>query len=286
MKFVCMGFIEESKYEALSEAEGQRMMQECFAYDDELRRGGHFIGGEALQSAKNAVTLRIKNGSVDVTDGPYAETKEMLGGILLLEARDLNHAIALMSRHPGVKVGPFEIRPADECTNELIATRDVAVRSKAVSKGTSIVHRLGINAPIAKVYEALSTINGIADWWTREVTGESKVGGNIQVRFLSIEGVELGSMNMKVVSLVPNQLVQWRFESGPDLWIGTDVTFTLKQEGEVTIVLFCHSNWRETAEFTAHCSMKWATFLLSLKQLVEAGYGKPSPDDLKIDNWN
>ncbi len=126
MKFVCMGFIAESKYESLSEAEGQRMMEDCFAYDDELRRGGHFLGGEALQSAKNAVTLRMKNGSVDVTDGPYAETKEMLGGILLLEARDLNHAIALMSQHPGVKVGPFEIRPADEETNKLIASRDTA----------------------------------------------------------------------------------------------------------------------------------------------------------------
>ena len=128
MKFICMGFIEESKYESLSAEEGQRMMEECFAYDDELRRGGHFIGGETLQSAKSAVTLRIKNGSVDVTDGPYAETKEMLGGILLLEARDMDHAIDLMSRHPGVKVGPFEIRPADEHTNKLIAARDSALR--------------------------------------------------------------------------------------------------------------------------------------------------------------
>lgn len=125
MKFVCLGFIDESKYEALSEAEGQRMMQECFAYDDELRRGGHFLGGEALQSARNAVTLRFKNGSLNVTDGPYAETKEMLGGILLLEARDLNHAIELMSKHPGVIVGPFEIRPADEAINQLIAARQV-----------------------------------------------------------------------------------------------------------------------------------------------------------------
>jgi len=127
-----MGFIEESKYESLSEAEGQRMMEECFAYDDELRRGGHFLGGEALQSAKNAVTLRIKNGAVDVTDGPYAETKEMLGGILFLEARDLNHAIALMSQHPGVKMGPFEIRPADETVNALIAERDAKTLSRKV----------------------------------------------------------------------------------------------------------------------------------------------------------
>lgn len=128
MKFVCMGFIEESKQASLSDAEGQRMMEECFAYDDELRRGGHFLGGEALRSAREAVTLRTIDGKVEVTDGPYAETKEMLGGILLLEARDLNHAIALMSRHPGVRMGPFEIRPADETVNQLIAARDAAIR--------------------------------------------------------------------------------------------------------------------------------------------------------------
>ena len=135
MKFVCMGFMNESKYETLSEAEGRRMMEECLAYDDELRRGGHFIGGEALQSARSAVTLRMKQGSVDVTDGPYAETKEMLGGILLLEARDLNHAIALMSQHPGVKLGPFEIRPADEATNRLIAARDAEMGNRPETTG-------------------------------------------------------------------------------------------------------------------------------------------------------
>ena len=130
MKFVCLGYIEEVKQQSLANEDGQRVMEECFAYDDELRRGGHFIGGEALQSARTAVTLRMKNGRVDVTDGPYAETKEMLGGILLLEARDLNHAIALMSQHPGVKVGPFEIRAADEETNKLIAARSAAHSSE------------------------------------------------------------------------------------------------------------------------------------------------------------
>ncbi len=104
------------------------MMEECFAYDDELRRGGHFIGGEALDSVRKAVTLRMKDGQVEATDGPYAETKETLGGILLLEARDLNHAIALMSKHPGVKMGPFEIRPADETINQLIQLRDAAIK--------------------------------------------------------------------------------------------------------------------------------------------------------------
>ena len=131
MKFVCLGFIDETKFAEVSQEDGQRMMRECFAYDDELRRGGHFLGGEALESARNAVTLRMKDGDVTVTDGPYAETKEMLGGILLLEARDLNQAIALMSKHPGVRMGPFEIRPANEAVNHLIAERNAAIAKEA-----------------------------------------------------------------------------------------------------------------------------------------------------------
>ena len=100
----------------MSESERNAMMDECFAYDDVLREKGHFVGGEALQGAGNATTLRWKNGKVSITDGPYAETKEQLGGILVLEAKDLNHAIQLMSKHPGVKAGPFEIRPAADLT--------------------------------------------------------------------------------------------------------------------------------------------------------------------------
>jgi hypothetical protein len=112
MKYVCLGYIEERKWEAMSESERNAMIDECFDYDDVLRRDGNFVGGEALQSARNAATLRWQNGEVHVTDGPYAETKEQVGGILVLEADDLNQAIQLMSKHPGVKAGPFEIRPA------------------------------------------------------------------------------------------------------------------------------------------------------------------------------
>jgi len=130
MKFVCLGFISEVKFAEVSQEEGHRMMEECFAYDDELRRGGHFLGGEALQSVRSAVTLRMNDGEVEVTDGPYTETKEMLGGILLLEARDMNHAIELMSKHPGVKTGPFEIRPANEFVNQLMAARNAAIAKK------------------------------------------------------------------------------------------------------------------------------------------------------------
>ena len=101
MKYVCLGFVDEAAFNQIPQADAERMMEECFAYDDVLRRGGHFLGGEALDSARNAVTLRMKNGEVEVTDGPFVETKEMLGGILLLEARDPNHAIALLSKHSG-----------------------------------------------------------------------------------------------------------------------------------------------------------------------------------------
>lgn len=124
MKFVCLGYYDEAQWDELSQAQQHTIMEDCFAYDDELRRGGHFVGGEALQSIRNAATLRYRNGKVTVTDGPYAETKEQLGGILLLEARDLNHAIQLMSQHPGVRSGPFEIRPADEEIESLMADRD------------------------------------------------------------------------------------------------------------------------------------------------------------------
>ncbi|MEW6439954.1 MAG: YciI family protein [bacterium] len=119
MKYICLGYYDEKKWEEMPESEQNALMDECFAYDDVLRKNGHFVGGEALRSARSATTLRWKNGKVLTTDGPYAETKEQLGGILVLEARDLNHAIRLMSQHPGVKAGPFEIRPAEDLTEKI-----------------------------------------------------------------------------------------------------------------------------------------------------------------------
>ena len=112
MKYICLGYYDEKQFEGMSQAERNKMLDDCFDYDDLLRKNGHFAGGEALGSAQSATTLRWNNGKALITDGPYAETKEQIGGILILEARDLNHAIQLMSKHPGVKNGPFEIRPA------------------------------------------------------------------------------------------------------------------------------------------------------------------------------
>lgn len=124
MKFVCLGYADMKKLQGYDPAELSALMDQCFAYDDELRRGGHFVGGEALQPPDKAATLWMRDGNVVVTDGPYAETKEQIGGILFLEARDLEHAVALMSKHPGVKIGPFEIRPANEEIHKLVAARN------------------------------------------------------------------------------------------------------------------------------------------------------------------
>ena len=134
MKYICLGYIEPGKFENMSDAERNAMVDECFAYDDELRKKGHFAGGEALQPPQAATTLRWKNGKVSITDGPYAETKEQIGGILILEARDLNHAIQLMSKHPGVKAGPFEIRPAADLTGMIHESEQRRTGAKAKSK--------------------------------------------------------------------------------------------------------------------------------------------------------
>src|SRR5262245_9892877 len=116
MKYVCFSYLGPVNWSTMSESERKASMEEFFAYNEELRKNGHIIGGEALQSARNAATLRFRNGKVSVTDGPYAETKEQLAGFFMLEARDLNHAIQLMSKHPVVRGGPIEIRPVADNT--------------------------------------------------------------------------------------------------------------------------------------------------------------------------
>jgi uncharacterized protein YndB with AHSA1/START domain len=149
-----------------------------------------------------------------------------------------------------------------------------------------IVHRIGIKAPLSKVYAAVSSAEGVAGWWTKETTGTSRAGGSIDARFRSPAGTEIGRMVFDVTKMVPEEEVHWRFSAGPEEWVGTDVTFQLSRDGDMTLLVFGHRNWREQVEFMAHCSMKWAVFMLSLRQFSETGKGQPSPDDLKIDNWN
>ena len=149
-----------------------------------------------------------------------------------------------------------------------------------------IVHRVGIKAPASKVYAALSTIAGLADWWTEATTGSSKAGGVVTFRFHTETGEEIGGFDMDVVELQPDQKVRWLVKAGPAEWVGTSIEFDLSRQDEHTIVMFGHRGWREEVEFTAHCSTKWATFLLSLRDLVETGKGRPAPHDLRIGNWH
>ena len=149
-----------------------------------------------------------------------------------------------------------------------------------------IQHRIGVRAPIGAVYRALATPEGLAHWWTEAVHGEARPGGRIDFRFQAPDGTYVGEIAMEVIELAAGQRVRWRCVAGPAEWIGTEIRFELLRQDGLTIVRFGHLGWTEAVEFTAHCSMKWATFLLSLRDYVETGRGRPAPGDRKIDNWN
>src|SRR5262249_18488440 len=111
MKFVCLGYSQEKAWASMTKKEQDAFIEKCFAYDDQLLKSGHWLdGGQALLGTQIAKTLRWKNGKVVVTDGPFAETKEQLGGFGVLEARDIDHAVELVSKHPCIRNNPVEIR--------------------------------------------------------------------------------------------------------------------------------------------------------------------------------
>jgi hypothetical protein len=125
MKYICFGYYDKSKFDGMTESDRNAMFDACWEYDDHLRANGHFLGGEALHPQESALTLQRKNGKVTTTDGPYAETKEQLGGILFLEARDLNHAVQLMSQHPSVNYGNiWDIRPVADMSEIIKASEE------------------------------------------------------------------------------------------------------------------------------------------------------------------
>lgn len=148
-----------------------------------------------------------------------------------------------------------------------------------------ILHRVGVKASAADAYSALATREGLAGWWTIDTKGESQVGEVLRFRFREGER-ELGGFDMKVLELSPARRVLWQVVEGPADWIGTKVSFDVKQEGDYAIVLFKHQGWKEPSESMHHCSTKWATFLMSLKSLVETGKGAPCPNDVKISDWH
>ncbi len=114
MKYLCLAYEEERTLDDLSQAEWDALREETLAYVAALRKTGHLVTTNALQSARTAATVRVRNGAVQVMDGPFADTKEQLGGFFLVEARDRNHAIELASRWPSARLGSIEVRPIEE----------------------------------------------------------------------------------------------------------------------------------------------------------------------------
>jgi uncharacterized protein YndB with AHSA1/START domain len=140
-----------------------------------------------------------------------------------------------------------------------------------------ILHRVGIeNSAPEKVYDALTTVEGLAGWWTVDVTGDPDVGGVLEFRFPP------GGFDMQVLDRRPGEGVTWEVVAGPEEWVGTTVDWQLRRDGDYTVVMFKHQGWAEPVELMHHCSTKWATYLMSLKQLVETGEGAPSPKDVRI----
>ncbi len=144
-----------------------------------------------------------------------------------------------------------------------------------------ILHRVGMKAAsVNDVYAALTTTEGLSGWWATDTTGQTETGGILEFRFAP------GGFDMKVLELIPGERVRWEVVDGPPEWIGTTIRWELQQVDEWAIVLFFHEGWAEPVEFMHHCSTKWATFLVSLKQLIETGSGAPEPNDLQISDWH
>jgi hypothetical protein len=142
-----------------------------------------------------------------------------------------------------------------------------------------IRHRVAISAPLPSVYQAVATTEGLSEWWTRDgVRGASNEGSELQFFF----GQPAPSAVMEVTRLDPDGHVHWRCVDGAEEWVGTELTFDLREHQDETVVLFTHADWREPVEFMAHCSARWAYFLFSLKAYQETGRGTPFPEDLRF----
>ena len=114
MKYICLVYLVEKDMNALSKKEADTCTEESLAYDEGLRRSGHFLAAHALQPVETATTIRVRNGKLSTTDGPFAETKEQLGGFFLVEAKDIDEACAIASRFPPARIGTIEVRPVLE----------------------------------------------------------------------------------------------------------------------------------------------------------------------------
>jgi uncharacterized protein YndB with AHSA1/START domain len=141
---------------------------------------------------------------------------------------------------------------------------------------SDILHEIHIDAPASKVYSALATVPGLAGWWTTTTGGESSVGKTVEFRF------NKHVVPMRVDEMSTDKRVAWQCQEIDTDWAGTKVTFDLTEDNGRTRLLFGHREWKKANDFYAHCTMKWATFLLSLREYVERGAGRPFPHDTRI----
>ena len=116
MKYLCLIYSNESAMATMSKADGEALMGEYFAFTEAIKKSGHYVAGEALQPVRTATTVRLRNGKLSTIDGPFAETKEQLGGFYMIEAKDLNDAIQVASRIPAARDGSVEVRPVEDFT--------------------------------------------------------------------------------------------------------------------------------------------------------------------------
>lgn len=142
-----------------------------------------------------------------------------------------------------------------------------------------IIHRIGIACPAGEVFSALVSDEGLSRWWTTDTSGAGDVGSIIRFRFNG------SGPDFEVIELQTSRLVRWRHSGDmPGAWMGTEVSFQLSEGDGQTYVFFSHSGWKDASEFMGHCSTKWGVFLMSLKEALETGKGRPFPDDMHIDH--
>ncbi|MCG3111184.1 MAG: YciI family protein [Candidatus Manganitrophus sp. SB1] len=124
MKYICLIYFDEKKLEAMSKNELDAFMEECLVCDVQLKKSGHAIACQVLEPIQSATTVRVRKGRVSIMDGPFAETKEQLGGFVLINARDLNEAIQVASKIPPARLGSVEVRPIGESNHTLLGARE------------------------------------------------------------------------------------------------------------------------------------------------------------------
>jgi uncharacterized protein YndB with AHSA1/START domain len=151
----------------------------------------------------------------------------------------------------------------------------------AIDTTTAIRHRVGIDAPLEQVHHALTTTDGLAAWWTQDTSGDPTPGGVLTFRF-----GEKGAIVFEVVEVTPDRIAWRGLLGGPDEWVDTTVTFELEQDGDETVIRFTHAGWRDDGWFQGHCSTKWGSYLLGMKDLLEGRDAHPFPNDLPVSRWD